>query len=824
MKSNLGLSLCVLLSFMACFSIEEDTLSKGESLTENQTLVSKGGIFELGFFKKGTTSSSQRIYLGIWYKDFPEKTLVWVANRDKSLPEGLNFELKILPNGNLQLYHDVDSFWSTNLMSSLPDTIEAVLLDNGNLILRDVSKPSNIYWQSFDDPTHVWLPGAALGLNRITGRRHHLVSWKNEDDPSPGLYSVELSEDQPFQLFLEWNMSTVYWKSGVWNETFNVFGSIPQISLFKKFMFVSNDNETYYNYSVLNPLLFSMFVINPSGEFEEVTSWRNDNRKWDTTFFVPKNKSDILGFCGAFGIFTGNSCSCLQGFVPFSSTRPNDGCSRKSILECGNGSSIKGKKDGFLKVSEMKFPAKPIAIPNTHSAERCMLDCLMNCSCTAYAFNENGCSIWEGDLYDLQNVSNNRHNLYLKLAGSDLPKDEGKGKMVEVIIAVVVPVVVLVFAGGLGWFYTRRTKRKENKKSGEDLLSYDFETTDDGTNLRRRNNTDFDLPTFNYASVSAATTKFSPENKLGEGGFGPVYKGKLLNGQEVALKKLSEKSGQGFQEFRNEISLIAKLQHRNLVRLLGCCIDPNESILIYEYMPNKSLDLFLFDSNKQEILDWTTRVHIIEGIAQGLLYLHEYSRVRIIHRDLKASNILLDADMNPKISDFGMARIFGGNDSRAHTRRIVGTYGYMAPEYALQGLFSVKSDVFSFGVLVLEIISGKKNTGFYNTDYLNLIRYAWELWISDRGVELVDHKMVGSPRFSRVSRYINVGLLCVQENPNDRPNMSSVVSMLSSEIAALPAPKQPAFTATSLITSTSVKNSDEKHSVNGLTVSTIEPR
>ncbi|KAL3844408.1 hypothetical protein ACJIZ3_001811 [Penstemon smallii] len=184
---------------------------------------------------------------------------------------------------------------------------------------------------------------------------------------------------------------------------------------------------------------------------------------------------------------------------------------------------------------------------------------------------------------------------------------------------------------------------------------------------------DFDLPMFSYASVSAATNNFSQNNKIGEGGFGPVYKGKLLNGQEIALKKLSKGSGQGFQEFRNEILLIAKLQHRNLVRLLGFCIDKDESILIYEYMPNKSLDFFLFDSNKQEKLDWKMRVHIIEGIAQGILYLHEYSRLRVIHRDLKASNILLDEDLNPKISDFGMARIFGGDDSRTNTKRIVGT-------------------------------------------------------------------------------------------------------------------------------------------------------
>ncbi|CAL5200481.1 unnamed protein product [Lathyrus oleraceus] len=238
-----------------------------------------------------------------------------------------------------------------------------------------------------------------------------------------------------------------------------------------------------------------------------------------------------------------------------------------------------------------------------------------------------------------------------------------------------------------------------------------------------------EVPYYTFRSIRAATNNFSDSNKLGQGGYGPVYKGRFPGGQDIAIKRLSSVSTQGLQEFKNEVVLIAKLQHRNLVRLRGYCIKGDEKILLYEYMSNKSLDSFIFDRTRTVLLDWKLRFDIIIGIARGMLYLHQDSRLRVIHRDLKASNILLDEDMIPKISDFGLAKIFGGKETEASTERVVGTYGYMAPEYALDGLFSVKSDIFSFGIILLEILSGKKNTGFYRSQEIaSLLRYAWRLW------------------------------------------------------------------------------------------------
>ncbi|OMO52213.1 hypothetical protein COLO4_37352 [Corchorus olitorius] len=313
--------------------------------------------------------------------------------------------------------------------------------------------------------------------------------------------------------------------------------------------------------------------------------------------------------------------------------------------------------------------------------------------------------------------------------------------------------------------------------------------------LKKSNTAVEEFELLSFKKLVMATNNFDPTNKLGEGGFGPVYRGQFPDGQEIAVKRLSRASQQGLEEFMNEVELISKLRHRNLVKLLGCCTEGEEKMLVYEYLPNMSLDYFMFDPQRQAVVDWRKRFNIIEGIGRGLIYLHRDSGLRIIHRDLKASNILLDEDLNPKISDFGMARMFRSNEDQARTKRIVGTYGYMSPEYAMQGKFSEKSDVFSFGVLLLEIISGRKNTSFNNDRHaLSLLDHAWRLWNEEKIWDMVDPGISDIPDFRlEILKCIHIGLLCVQNFVKERPNMATVVSMLNSEMENLPSPKPIAF-------------------------------
>nr|XP_034593848.1 cysteine-rich receptor-like protein kinase 10 [Setaria viridis] len=341
---------------------------------------------------------------------------------------------------------------------------------------------------------------------------------------------------------------------------------------------------------------------------------------------------------------------------------------------------------------------------------------------------------------------------------------------------------------------------------------------------------------FDLMTLQEATEHLSEKNKLGEGGFGTVYKGILSDGEEIAVKTLLGRTGHALHQLHNEIQVLAKLQHKNLVRLLGYCLHQNDTLLVYEYIKNGSLDSILFDKTTGNALHWEQQYNIILGIAKGILYLHEDSSTRIIHRDLKANNILLDDDMEPKIADFGLARLLGEGHTLTQTARVVGTFGYMAPEYAMHGLVSPKVDIFSFGVLVLEIVTRRSNCGSDDYSAVNLLSDVWAHWTKGSISQMLDQSLVGYGRIQAL-RCIHVGLLCVQVDPDDRPDISAVVFMLTRDGMELQPPEQPAFFfargspsasrsdgQSSYVYDRSSSILEQDISVNGLTVTEPYPR
>ncbi|KAL7587237.1 cold-responsive protein kinase 1 isoform X1 [Lactuca sativa] len=321
-------------------------------------------------------------------------------------------------------------------------------------------------------------------------------------------------------------------------------------------------------------------------------------------------------------------------------------------------------------------------------------------------------------------------------------------------------------------------KREDSCKAAKDYFSGKLQT----------------ISYFSFRTLKEASKNFDECNLLGEGGFGPVYLGKLQDGRLVAIKKLSlEKSQQGEEEFLAEVRMITSIQHKNLLRLLGCCSEGPQRVLVYEYMKNRSLDLIIYGKSNQ-YLNWNMRFQIILGIARGLQYLHEESHLRIVHRDIKASNILLDGNFQPRIGDFGLARFFPENQAYL-SATLAGTLGYTAPEYAIRGELSEKADIYSFGVLVLEIISCRKNTDLtLPSEMQYLPEYAWKLYERSKLIDLIDSRMQ-KDGFSvkDVMKTVHMALLCLQSHPNIRPAMSEIVAMLTWKVEMVKSPLKPTF-------------------------------
>ncbi|KAL5976279.1 hypothetical protein ACLOJK_020609 [Asimina triloba] len=753
-----------------------DSITPTQPLSGTRTITSKGGIFELGFFTP--SNSSQRHYIGIWYKQVPEKTTVWVANRETPLPNTANSLLKLSEDGNLVLLGPSNSsIWSTKFTSTPPssNSTVAVLLDSGNLVLRDIKDPSVVHWESFAHTTDTLLPGGWVGIkNKTTGENARLTSWKSKEDPAPGPFSHEIDSNPISQVVNLWNGTEEYWRSGVWYA--NGFVGVPEMQ-WSRNSFVDNQTAKYLTYSLFDYAPFTHTVLDVSGQLKAL-AWVNRSNQWYTYLFLPKSFCDIYGACGAFGscnkLNDPSFCGCLPGFIPkvqkdWDLGGWSDGCMRRTPLQAAENSTSDVETDRFWALHHVKLSAASESVAVASSPAKCRWACLNKRSCTAYAV-ESGCKIWNGDLVNLKQLSGgdvDGKTLFLRLAASEVPILKSRKGIIAGIAVGSVVGLAAALAGVL--FLMKRYERQRKMAQAEGVAR--------GC-----------LVAFSYRNLQSLTKNFS--EKLGGGGFGSVFRGTLPDLTMVAVKRL-EGVSQGEKQFRAEVSTIGTIQHVNLICLRGFCSDDDKKLLVYDYMPNGSLNSHLFGTQKN-CLDWSRRYQIAIETARGLAYLHEKFRDCIIHCDIKPENILLDDGFGVKIADFGLAKLFGRDFSRVLTT-MRGTIGYLAPEW-LSGLaITTKADVYSYGMTVFEIISGRRNREEYSVKGQTMFFPTWAMSkMSEGDLEcLLDDRLEGNADMEEVNRACRVAGWCIQDHENERPSMGQIVQILEGvlEVSVPPMPR-----------------------------------
>ncbi|GLJ15329.1 hypothetical protein SUGI_0251390 [Cryptomeria japonica] len=561
-----------------------DTLSLGASLTENQTIISKNGTFELGFF----SPNGSNWYVGIWYAQIPEKTYVWVANRETTA-RNRSGVLKLSSEGDLVLFDAQSvSIWSVNATNKAS---RAVILDSGNFLILSNGNKSETVWQSFDNPVDTLLPGMRFG------GQQKLVSWKNSLDPSPGLFSLHKDPSGAKQLVLTWNNSVQYWETGTWDGKF--YSGIPEIADRRliNISVESNSSGWFQTYTLVPPFYALLRIV--VTKFGQVQEYYFDGNRWCMFWSVPRDACAVYGPCGAYGTCDSRNlrpCSCREGFKPrddhawLSQDWASSGCTRQNPLNCSN--------DRFLDLG--------VTLPNDYASsypaptkKDCQKACLHNCSCNAFSFNppSGPCLIWSGDLLNMLNSapSITNSNVFIRVSTSQLSKKRKTTIPVGVVLGIVGALTVaLSISSVLVW---RRHK----------LRSMDG----------RADSSDSFLRLFSYKELKIATRNF--RSMLGSGGFGSVFKGCLPDGRVVAVKKMMG-SRQDEKQFRAEVRSLGNIHHVNLVRLQGFCAEGWRRLLVYDYMPNGSLNSLLFTSDsksKREVLDWKTRFEIALGTARG---------------------------------------------------------------------------------------------------------------------------------------------------------------------------------------------------------------
>jgi hypothetical protein len=554
-------------------SAATDTILPGQALAVKDKLISENGRYALGFFK--TSSKSSDWYLGIWFYAVPKFTSAWVANRDKPIKDTASLELTISPDGNLVILDKSSEciIWSTQANITGNNTT-VVLLSSGNLILADSSNLSEVLWQSFDHPTDTLFTGAKLGWDKLTGPNRRIVSSKNLIDPATGVYRYQVDPSGVDQLLLTPLNSTIaYWSTGVWDGEY--FGSVPEMAannhLFTT-IFVGNGHEKYITTTVLDENVVARNVMAVSGQIKTFI-WTKGSQDWVMINAQPKSQCDVYAVCGPFAICTDNvtpPCTCMDGF---SITSPEDwevedqtgGCSRNTPLDCIGTKSTAQTTDRFNSVPCVKLPQNASKVESAANQSECAQVCLSYCSCTAYSFNDDKCSIWHNGLLNIRTLQcsgttdSTGETLYLRVSGTVLNRLNTNRKKNVIRVATGLIASALILFALILLVMVRRNKRKNSERILNGVQ---------GCN---------GIVAFRYTDLLHATNKF--KHKLGGGSFGSVFEGLIDDSVAIAVKRL-DGAYQGEKQFRAEVSSVGAIQHINLVKLVGFCCEGSKRLLV----------------------------------------------------------------------------------------------------------------------------------------------------------------------------------------------------------------------------------------------------
>ncbi|KAK9992597.1 hypothetical protein SO802_027582 [Lithocarpus litseifolius] len=756
--------------------LQNSTTNLGSSITagSDSSWKSPSGDFAFGFYPLVTN----QYLVGIWFDKISEKTLVWSANRDD--PAGKGSTIKLLLNGQLVLTH---TNGTQLFICNHTSTKSASMQDNGNFVLRNSS--SGIIWQSFDFPTDTIL----LGQTLVMGQKLH-SNANGTVDYSTGQYQLEIQQHDGNILLSAFRFSgPAYWFSATVGNG-NVSLVFNKTTAFMYAIYLEKNSKAYnMTNSVPTPIedYYHKATINDKGNFQQLAFPKgNGASRWIVVWEAIIKPCTVDNICGVFGFCTTPddkivNCTCLPGYLPLDPNTPSKGCYPNVVMDfCApNSSALNFTIQTLNDADNPNHDFADLARIQQTDADKCKKEVMDDCFCVAAVFNSgnNVCYKKRMPLVNSRrsNPTTNNMVVFIKVPveNHDLgPKDKKESPSSAVLLAsflscsifAVLFAAIAIYHHPLAQRYMRVQLQPPPKRKPVEL----------------------NLKAYSFQDLREATNGF--KNMLGQGAFGTVYSGVLTledEEVEVAVKKLEKVIERGEKEFLTEVRVIGLTHHRNLVRLLGYCNEQSHRLLVYELMKNGTLSNFLFGEGKRP--SWESRAEIALGIARGLLYLHEECDTQIIHCDIKPQNVLLDNNFTAKIADFGLAKLLMKDQTRTNTN-VRGTMGYIAPEWLKNAPVTTKVDVYSFGVMLLEIIYCRKHMELHPADESMDVEYTiltdWVLsCVRAANLEAtVIHDSELLSDYKRFERMALVGVWCTCSNPTLRPSMKKVVQMLEGTV------------------------------------------